>query len=442
MGENGMNRVLNGMDGVVKSEKAPGIILIVSAVLAIIWANTPWSETYFHLWEYDLSIELGEYAIKKSLHHWINDGLMAMFFFVIGLELKREIIGGELSDFRKSVLPLTAAIGGMLFPAVIFLLFNSAGPDRNGWGIPMATDIAFALGVISLLGNRVPFSVKVFLTALAIADDLGAVLVIAFFYSSDISTLSLGAGAVFLALLLAGNYLGVRSTYFYGIIGIGGLWLAFLMSGVHATIAGVLAAIAIPARTKIDEIKFVARMENEIQTFHKIPPNDVTLLEPEQYKVIAKIIHLADQAATPLQNLEHKLQPWVTFLIMPLFAFANAGMTFRSGVFDAAFFQGVSMGVLTGLVIGKFAGIVSVCWIMIKLKLASLPGGWQWGHVFGIALLAGIGFTMSLFISLLAFTDVNLIAEAKAGIFIASVISGTAGYIVLKRASTPAPLVP
>ena len=256
---------------------------MISALAAIIWSNSPWSESYFHLWEHELSINLGEFGIQKTLHHWINDGLMAMFFFVIGLELKREIIGGELSDTRKAIFPLAAAVGGMLFPAGIYWLFNSDGAAGNGWGIPMATDIAFALGIVSLLGNRVPLSIKIFLTALAIADDLGAVLVIAFFYSSDISGTSLIAGAVFLGILFGGNYLGIRSSYFYGIIGIGGVWLAFLMSGVHATIAGVLTAAAIPARTKINELRFINLLERQIRKFNEIPPNDVTLLEPEQY---------------------------------------------------------------------------------------------------------------------------------------------------------------
>lgn len=440
--DDSLDRFLKPIRGFLNTEKTAGIILMISALLAIIWSNTPWSDSYFHLWEYELGINLGEFGIKKSLHHWINDGLMAMFFFVIGLELKREIIGGELSDPRKAILPLAAAVGGMAFPAGMYLFFNSNSAGSHGWGIPMATDIAFALGIVSLLGNRVPFSLKIFLTALAIADDLGAVLVIAFFYSSDISGMSLIGGAVFLIVLLGGNYLGIRNTYFYGIIGIGGLWLAFLMSGVHATIAGVLAAITIPARTKINELEFMDRLEKQIEKFHQIPPNDVTLLEPEQYKVVSRITTLASAAVTPLQNLEHQLHPLVAYLVMPLFAFANAGIVINAEIFNASFFQGVSMGVLVGLVFGKFLGITGVCWIMVKLKFVKLSDDWRWGHIFGVALLAGIGFTMSLFITMLAFSDAQLIAQAKAGIFLASLISGVAGYFVLKRASIPKPLVP
>ena len=437
MKEERIDRFLRPVEGFMHAESTAGVVLLLAALAAIIWSNSPWSGSYFHLWDHELAISVGEYGIKKTLHHWINDGLMAMFFFVVGLELKREIIAGELSNIRKAILPLTAAIGGMVFPALIFILFNPTGVAGNGWGIPMATDIAFALGIVSLLGKGVPLSLKIFLTALAIADDLGAVLVIAFFYTSDISIMSLGVGAIFLIVLLVSNYLGVRSTLFYCLVGIAGLWLAFLMSGIHATIAGVLAAMAIPARTKIDERKFVDRLETQLKRFHAIAPNDVTLLEPEQHEIIARIIRLAKAAITPLQDLEHQLHPWVAYLVMPLFAFANAGIQLNAEVFNATFFQGVSMGVLTGLVVGKFFGVAGVCWVMIKLRLASLSEGWNWGHLCGVALLAGIGFTMSLFITTLAFTDAGLITEAKAGIFIASIISGTAGYIVLKKVSTP-----
>lgn len=437
MKEERIDRFLRPVEGFMHAESTAGVVLLLAALAAIIWSNSPWSGSYFHLWDHELAISVGEYGIKKTLHHWINDGLMAMFFFVVGLELKREIIAGELSNIRKAILPLTAAIGGMVFPALIFILFNPTGVAGNGWGIPMATDIAFALGIVSLLGKGVPLSLKIFLTALAIADDLGAVLVIAFFYTSDISIMSLGVGAIFLIVLLVSNYLGVRSTLFYCLVGIAGLWLAFLMSGIHATIAGVLAAMAIPARTKIDERKFVDRLETQLKRFHAIAPNDVTLLEPEQHEIIARIIRLAKAAITPLQDLEHQLHPWVAYLVMPLFAFANAGIQLNAEVFNATFFQGVSMGVLTGLVVGKFFGVVGVCWVMIKLRLASLPRDWNWGHLCGVALLAGIGFTMSLFITTLAFTDAGLITEAKAGIFIASIISGMAGYIVLKKVSTP-----
>jgi len=439
MKEERIDRFLKPVHGFMHAETTGGIVLIVSAIVAITWSNSPWRESYFHLWEYEFGITLGSYGIQKSIHHWINDGLMAMFFFVVGLELKREVIAGELSDFRKAILPLSAAVGGMVFPALIFLIFNHGGIASRGWGIPMATDIAFALGILSLLGKRVPLSLKVFLAALAIADDLGAVLVIAFFYTSDISIINISVGVLFLGILLSANYLGVRSTLFYGLIGIGGVWLAFLMSGVHATIAGVLAAVAIPARTKIDEGVFVERLDKLTREFHAIPPNDVTLLEPGQYELVSKIGRLAQAANTPLQNLENQLHPWVAFLVMPLFAFSNAGIQLSLEVFNKAFFEGVSMGVLTGLVAGKFLGIMLFCWITVRLRIAAFPEGWRWSHMSGIALLAGIGFTMSLFITSLAYTDEALITEAKVGIFIASLISGIGGYILLRRTSTPIP---
>lgn len=417
-------------------ESTAGMVLLISAVMAMIWANSPWSDSYHHLWEYKLAIQAGEYGISKTLHEWINDGLMALFFFVIGLELKREIMAGELSDIGKAMLPLVAAFGGMLLPALIYFLFNPVGPESNGWGIPMATDIAFALGVMSLLGNRVPLSLKIFLTALAIADDIGAVLVIAFFYTSNISMISLGIGGLFLIILLVANYIGVRSTLFYALVGTAGVWLAFLMSGVHATIAGVLAAFAIPARTKIDEEKFIQVLDDRLREFHAIPPNDVTLLEPAQYKVIEKINRLTRAAGTPLQKLEYKLHPWVSYLVMPLFAFSNSGITLHGGFLNDIASSSITLGVLLGLVAGKSIGVFIFCWLAVKMKIAALPHGITWKQIIGVALLAGIGFTMSLFITTLAFNDAQLVTDAKLGIFIASIISGVVGYFVLKKVST------
>jgi NhaA family Na+:H+ antiporter len=285
----------------------------------------------------------------------------------------------------------------------------------------------------------VPLSLKIFLTALAIADDIGAVLVIAFFYTSNISMLSLSIAGLFLIVLLAANYIGVRSTLFYGLIGIAGVWLAFLMSGVHATIAGVLAAFAIPARTKIDEKKFIQVLEGQLREFHAIPPNDVTLLEPAQYKVIEKINRITQAAGTPLQRLEYRLHPWVSYLIMPLFAFSNSGIPLHAGFVKDILSSNITLGVLLGLVVGKFIGVLVFCWVAVKMKIAALPHGVSWKQIIGVALLAGIGFTMSLFITTLAFTDAQLITAAKLGIFTASIISGVLGYFVLKKATIPKP---
>lgn len=440
MPTNKIDKILKPVERYMHAESTAGVVLLVSATAAMIWANSPWHHYYHDVWEYNIGIQVGDYGISKTLHQWINDGLMAMFFFVIGLELKREIIAGELSEVGKAILPLIAAFGGMLLPALIYFLFTGWGPGRNGWGIPMATDIAFALGIMSLLGKRVPLSLKIFLTALAIADDIGAVLVIALFYTSDISMQSLGAGGLFLLVLLGANYIGVRSTLFYGVVGIAGVWLAFLMSGVHATIAGVLAAFAIPARTKIDEKKFINILEDQLKEFHAIPPNDVTLLEPAQYKIIERINRLANAAGTPLQKLEYQLHPWISFLVMPLFAFSNSGVTLEAGFLTDMWSSNVTLGILLGLLVGKFFGILLFSWAAVKWKIAPLPEGIKWKQIIGVALLAGIGFTMSLFITTLAFKDPEFIMEAKLGIFLASMLAGAMGYFVLKKTSaTPKP---
>ncbi|MBX2966093.1 MAG: Na+/H+ antiporter NhaA [Cyclobacteriaceae bacterium] len=427
-----IDHLLKPFNSFVRNESSAGVFLLICSVAALILSNSPWQDEFHHFWEHEFTIGIAGYAISNTLHHWINDGLMAMFFFVVGLELKREIMAGELSSPRNAILPLTAAVGGMLFPALIFALFNYDKPSSSGWGIPMATDIAFALGILSLLGNRVPISVKIFLTALAIADDLGAVLVIAIFYTSDISLLNLATGAVFMITLLTANYMGVRNTVFYGIVGIGGLWLAFLMSGVHATIAGVLAALAIPARTKIDEVGFSTRLKNYVKEFENIPPNDVTLLEPEQLHIIDKISKLTKAASTPLQRLEHALHPIVLFVVMPIFALANAGISLKGISFSDAITP-VSLGVFFGLLVGKFVGVVGTSWLAIKMGWAQLPSDMSFKILYGVGMLAGIGFTMSLFITNLAFNSPDNIVEAKIGVLSASIIAGTIGYFLLKK---------
>jgi Na+:H+ antiporter, NhaA family len=431
-----IDHLLKPFNSFIQHESTAGFFLLACAVAALIISNSPLADAYHHLWEYEFSIGFAGHEIAKSLHHWINDGLMAMFFFVVGLELKREIMGGELSSLRNAMLPLAAAVGGMVLPAALYVAFNYDSPSLDGWGIPMATDIAFALGILSLLGNRVPLSLKIFLTALAIADDLGAVLVIAFFYTSDISFFNLATGAVFLLALLAGNYLGVRNTLFYGLLGIGGLWLAFLMSGVHATVAGVLAALAIPARTKIGEVGFATRLRTYVNEFESIPPNETTLLEPEQLQVVEKIKSLTKAVSTPLQRLEHALHPIVLFVIMPVFAFSNAGISLQ-GISIQDILTPVSLGIFAGLVIGKFVGVVAISWLFLRLKWASLPDGVSFNHLYGIGFLAGIGFTMSLFITNLAFQSQEIILQAKIGTLAASLVAGLIGFIILKKTLPP-----
>ena len=417
----------------INNSTTSGILLFASAVIALFLANSPFHDAYHHFWEHTFSIGFDELVLSKSLHHWINDGLMAIFFFVIGLELKREIMAGELSRPKDAVLPIFAALGGMVIPALFYLTLNASGDTSAGWGIPMATDIAFALGILYMLGDKVPVSLKVFLTALAIADDLGAVLVIAFFYTSDISTISLLVGGGFLAILVLANALGVRSIVFYGMVGIGGLWLAFLLSGVHATIAGVIAALTIPANVKLQDKQFVIKMNTLTNDFAKSAPNNVTLLTHDQLDIVEKIRFYSKAALTPLQRLEHAMHPLVAYIVMPIFALANAGITF-SGNFADNLVSNVSLGVILGLALGKFIGIVAITKILIRLKLAVLPDGLNWRHIYGVAILAGVGFTMSLFITDLAFVDPVHIVQAKIGIFIASIICGIGGFLVLRKA--------
>lgn len=422
--------VIQPVNRFINKSTTGGIVLFVSAVIALILANSPWQEAYHHFWENHIKFGIGDYVIDKTLHHWINDGLMAIFFFVVGLELKREILGGELSNPRNAILPVAAGLGGMIFPALLYLVFNTTGEAQNGWGIPMATDIAFALGVLFLLGDRVPASLKLFLTALAIADDIGAVLVIAFFYTSDISYVSLLVGSAFLLLLILSNVLGVRSTVYYGILGIGGLWMAFLLSGVHATIAGVLAAFTIPATVRIDEIGFVEKMKMYIEKFKNADPNGAPTVTPKQLHILEDMRTLSKLAMTPLQRLEHGMHPFVTYIVMPIFALANAGVTLSTETASSTTSY-VAIGVVVGLLVGKFIGIVGVSSLMVKLKIASLPEGMNFKHLIGAGFLASIGFTMSLFVANLAFKNNDLIQQAKIGILIASLIGGLLGFLFL-----------
>ena len=417
-------------------EKSGGIVLILSVALAMILANSNIAESYFHFFEQEVGfIVNGEPYLNYSLHHWINDGLMAMFFFVVGLELKREFIGGELADIRNTILPIGAAIGGMIVPALIFLSLNIGTPQTMGWGIPMATDIAFALGVVYLLGDKVPVSAKVFLTTLAIVDDLGAVLVIAFFYTSELSIASLLFGLGFLAVMFIGNRLGIKSLFFYAVLGIGGVWVTFLLSGIHATIAAVLAAFMIPADAKINESVYLKRMKKLTRRFEKEEPNEVRTLEEGQVDVLTHIQHDTEIAIPLLQQLEHKMSPIVTFLIMPIFAIANAGISFTDLSLSDIFSTHVALGVTLGLLLGKPIGIIGATFLMVKMRWATLPSAITRRTLLGLGMLASIGFTMSMFISTLAFTDELLMTQAKLGIFLASILGGIGGYVLLNKKS-------
>lgn len=426
--------VINPIQKFINNSTTSGIVLFSSAFLAILISNSPWSEDYHHLWELDFSIGFNGHFITKNLHHWINDGLMAIFFFVVGLELKREIIGGELKNPKNAILPIAAAIGGMLLPALIYLFFNSSGATSDGWGIPMATDIAFALGVLYLLGDKVPLSLKVFLTALAIVDDIGAVLVIAFFYTSDINFISLATGGVFMLILIFSNMLGVRNTVYYAIIGIGGLWLAFLMSGVHATIAAVLAAMTIPADVKVSEKIYTEKLQQLIAKFQKAKPNNNPTVTNIQLHIIEDIRIYSKRALTPLQRLEHSMHPFVAFVVMPIFAFSNAGVVLSGDMF-AQLNTSVFYGVFLGLILGKVLGVFGLVYLLVKLRWVSLPDGMNNTHLLGVGFLASVGFTMSLFIGGLAFVDKEYIAQAKMGVLFASIVASFIGYFIIKYAS-------
>jgi NhaA family Na+:H+ antiporter len=417
----------------INEEAYGGILLIIATIAAMFWANSSFFESYHHIWhEYKVGFVWGEIDMVASLHHWINDGLMALFFFVVGLEIKREVMGGELSSMKKASLPITAAVGGMLLPATFYAIAVLNYPEYiNGWGIPMATDIAFALGLLAMLGKRVPLNLKIFLTALAIADDLGAVMVIAVFYTESIDYNELLYAGICLVLLIAANFAGIRRTLFYAIVGFAGVWIAFVYSGVHATIAGVLIALTIPARTKIDEESYIDKLTIYLNKFKKEDTDTKsTLLTKKQVHLIADIQDLNEKAITPLQRLEHTLHPVTAYFILPVFALSNAGVHIDGKVMDMLIHP-ISIGIICGLVLGKFIGISLLSKLVVKFKIASLPEGVTWNHIYGASFLAGIGFTMSMFISDLAFKDESFKQIAKVGIIAASIISAIIGMLWL-----------
>lgn len=425
--------IIQPFQSFIHTESAGGILLLAATVVAMAWANSPWNASYEELWKTPVSVSFGSRGLTKTLLEWINDGLMAMFFFVIGLEIKREILAGELASWRQAALPLAAALGGSVLPALIFAVLNAGTEGAKGWGIPMATDIAFSLGILSLLGARVPLALKVFLTALAIADDLMAVLVIAFFYTSTISWTSLGVGALVLGLLALANWAGVRHPLVYSLLGIGGLWLAFLLSGVHATIAGVLAAATIPARPRLTGSEFLAKGAALLHRFEQVvTPDYPPLGHREGQRIASHMKTVAADVETPLQQLELALHPWVTVVVMPLFALANAGIAIDVN-FGAMLMSPVALGVCLGLLLGKPAGIVLATWVTTRCGIAAFPGGVSWPQLAAVGVLAGIGFTMSLFIGELAFGHDAPLISAKVGILVGSTAAGLLGWMALKR---------
>lgn len=433
-----IDKITQPVQRFIQQEKSGGLLLGISVIIALILANSPLSDSYHHFLEQTFGFQWnGESFFDFTVHHWINDGLMSVFFFVVGLELKREIIGGELSNPRKAMLPIVAAVGGMVMPAFIFLLLNPTGEMHKGWGIPMATDIAFALGVLFLLGKKIPLSLKVFLTALAIVDDLGAVLVIAFFYTSNIELTYLSIGLLILAIMYLGNKMGVRSIFFFAFLGICGVWTCFVISGVHATIAAVLAAFTIPADVKIKENLFIAKISSYLERFKNLDPTENTpTLTNDQLHVLEKINEATNAATPPLQILEHAMHPVVTFVIIPIFAIANAGVSLNIDL-NSLFDTNIALGVTLGLLVGKVVGVVGFTAVFIKLKIAQLPEGMNIRNLLGLGFLASIGFTMSLFVTSLAFSHEEYQTQAKIGIFAASLIGGIIGYMILNKDSKP-----
>ena len=451
-----IERVLSPFEQFARRESSGGVVLLVCTVIALLWANSPWAETYAHLWEQEVTLGVGALVVRGSLHLAINDGLMAVFFFLVGLEIKREILVGELASLRRAALPLAGAIGGMLLPALLYTAFNGGGPGSHGWGVPMATDIAFALGVLALLGPRVPPQLRIFLAALAIADDIGAVLVIAVFYSTGVVWGALALAGLLVLLSLGMNAAGVRRPLGYALVGIA-LWTAVYASGVHATVAGVLLAFTIPARTRVHEAEFLAHGRQALDDFDRalptpaLPPSALpgvlataVLTNERSQQALHWLEELCEAAQPPLHRFEYALHEVVAFAIMPLFALANAGVALQGDVL-AALVSPITLGVVFGLVLGKPLGITAISWLATRLGLAARPAGSSWGALHGVSWLGGIGFTMALFVAGLAFSapeDALFLTEAKLGILVASLIAGVTGYLIVRLTANAVAQVP
>jgi len=427
-----MNFIKEPLNKFIKLETSSSIVLFAATISALILANSGFSDAFLGFWKNYITINIPGLELSKPIIKWINDGLMVVFFFVIGLEIKRELITGELNSLKKASLPLFAAVGGMAFPALIFVSLNYGKPGIEGWGIPTATDIAFSLGILHLLGKRVPVGLKVFLMAFAIIDDLGAVLVIAFFYSSDLVWSYIGISLLIIAILFILSSKGFYSKYLFFVLGTV-VWILFLKSGIHATIAGVLLAFTIPLKRKTNTISFYNSAKETLDIFIEDSKNDsnTRLLTGTQLEAIDELEDLAEKTAPPLQYLEHSLHGWVSYLIMPLFAFANAGVVFAM---ESGFNTGLTMNIALSMILGKGLGIFLLAFLAIKLKISELPANVNFKMLAGVAVLGGLGFTMSLFINGLAYSDQNLIDAAKMGILAGSVVAGLTGYFVLKSA--------
>ncbi len=434
--ERSFKQALSPLEEFVHKEASSGLLLMACTIIALVLANSALYPVYDAVLHHKFTIGGGIFSITHSLQHWINDGLMALFFFMVGLEIKREILVGELADRKQAILPIAAAIGGMVIPALIYVVINNGTDALSGWGVPMATDIAFAMGVLALLGTRIPRSLVGFLLALAIVDDLGAILVIAAFYTDQINGLALlFAGVAFIMLVLS-NIAGIRHPLPYAFFGVL-LWLGMLESGIHATLAGVITALTVPANSLCQATPFVRRMKQLNTQFENTQKDHKHIMQNiEQQKILQSMENFVHCMESPLQRMEHNLHIWVSFLIIPIFALANAGIPIDISTLGQTFSNPVTIGVMAGLIAGKLIGIFFSSWLVIKLGFSRLPNGVTMPQIASVSLLAGIGFTMSIFIGGLAFeSDIHLL-NAKIGILAASLIAGIAGYIFLRLCTT------
>ncbi len=436
--EKSFDKVLTPFEEFIHRQTTSGFLLMCMAVLALVLANGPLASAYEHVVHTLISLNIGSWALEMTLHHWINDGLMALFFFVVGLELKRELLVGELAKPRNAVLPIAAAVGGMVVPALIYFAINPQGGAAAGWGIPMATDIAFAIGVLALLASRVPKTLITFLVALAIVDDLGAVMVIAVFYTDTIALGPLAATGGLFALLLAFNLGGIRNTIPYFIVAVL-MWYALQQSGVHATLAGIMGALSVPATPKYEPARFSEHVRMLMKRFDAShQPGKSIMTNDELRAVVQALENGVHSVEAPLQRLEHIWHMPVAYLVIPIFALANAGIPLASGSLGETLTHPVMLGVSLGLVLGKFIGITGASWLVLKLGVAELPKDTRFTQIAGVSLLAGIGFTMSIFVAQLGFGGrEDLLLMAKTGILAASLLAGVVGFIWLYLVSNP-----
>ncbi|MEA1956278.1 MAG: Na+/H+ antiporter NhaA [Campylobacterota bacterium] len=430
--EKAFNKMATPFEHFIHAQTTTGIVLMFMTALALILANTPLTEAYLHFFHMKIDFVVGSWALSNTIHHWINDGLMAIFFFIIGLEIKREILVGELSSFKDAILPIVAAIGGMVLPALIYLSINYNTEAFNGWGIPMATDIAFAISALVFLGKRVSPALVTFLVALAIVDDLGAVIVIAIFYTEQINILPLTLAGISFLVMIGFNRVGIHMILPYFIVGLF-MWFFMLESGVHATIAGVIAAMAIPSKPKQTPLDFTQHTKNLLDEYDNYPIATDHMMHEKQKAILTNIKDRIDAVGTPASRLEHDLHLPVALIVIPLFALANAGISIDFSSIGETIVTPISMGIIFGLIFGKVIGIAGVSWLAIKLGIAKLPEGSTMSQIFGIAFLGGIGFTMSIFVADLAFLgNDTMIFQAKVGILAASLFAGLFGYFWLR----------